>query len=157
VAITRDLWFIDSQIKALKNSIALNLGDTTSGAFKLALFQDSVTPDASQTNPAYGSSPFSSGEVSGAGYTAGGLALTSVVFEELSGSPGYMRWDFDNISWPSSTITDAKGGLFYVTGLSNRALLFRSFIQEYSSQDGTFTVNIHTDGVAKLNVVGPLL
>ncbi|MEU6710012.1 hypothetical protein ABZ897_00920 [Nonomuraea sp. NPDC046802] len=157
MAITRDLLFVDTQVKALTNVIALNLGDTTPGAFKIALFQDSVTPDASQANPAYGSSPFSSGEVAGAGYTAGGLALTSVVFEELSGSPGWMRWDFDNISWPSSTITNAKGGLFYVPGLSSRAVLFRSFIQEYSSQDGTFSVNIHTDGVAKLNVVGPLL
>lgn len=157
MAITRDLMFVDTQVKALTNAIALNLGDASAGAFKLALFQDSVTPDASQTNPAYGSSPFSSGEVSGAGYTAGGLALTSIVFEELSGSPGYMRWDFDSVSWPSSTITDAKGGLFYATGLSNRAVVFRSFIQEYSSQDGTFTVNIHTDGVIKLNVVGPLL
>lgn len=157
MAITRDLLFVDTQVKALKNTIALNLGDTAGGAFKAALFQDSVTPDASQTNPAYGSSPFSSGEVSGAGYTAGGLALTNVVFEELSGSPGYMRWDFDNLSWASSTITDAKGALFYVTGLSNRAALFRSFIQTYSSQDGTFSVNIHADGVIKLNVVGPLL
>jgi hypothetical protein len=157
VAITRDLLFVDTQIKALTNAIALNLGDTTEDAFKLALFQDSVTPDASQENPAYGSSPFGSGEVSGAGYTAGGLALENVVFEELPGTPGWVRWDFDNISWPASTITDAKGGLFYATGLSNRAVLFRSFIQEYSSQDGTFTVNIHTDGVIKLNVVGALL
>lgn len=157
MAITRDLLFIDTQIKALTNVIALNMGDTSAGAFKAALFQDSVTPDASQVNPAYGSSPFSAGEVSGAGYTAGGLALTNVVFEELSGSPGYMRWDFDNLSWASSTITDAKGALFYATALSNRAVLFRSFIQTYSSQDGTFSVNIHADGAMKLNVVGPLL
>lgn len=156
MAITRDLLFRDTQIKALTNVIALDLADSSAGAFKLALFQDSVTPDADQTNPAYGSSPFSSGEVSGAGYTAGGLALTSVVFEAHP-TAGYMRWDFDNISWTSSTITDAKGGLFYATDLSNRAILFRSFIQEYSSQDGTFSVNIHTDGVIKLNVVGPLL
>lgn len=157
MAITRDLLFVDTQIKGLTNAIALNLGDTTAGAFKIALFQDSVTPDASQTNPAYGSSPFSSGEVSGAGYTAGGVALTNVVFEEHPSAAGYMRWDFDNVSWASSTITNAKGGLFYVTGLSNRAVLFRSFIQEYSSQDGTFSVNIHADGVIKLNVVGPEL
>lgn len=157
MAITRDLLFLDTQVKALTNAIALNLGDTSEDAFKLALFQDSVTPDASQTNPAYGSSPFSSGEVSGAGYTAGGLSLENVVFEELPGSPGWMRWDFDNISWPASTITDAKGGLFYAASLSNRAVLFRSFIQTYSSQDGTFSVNIHSDGVIKLNVVGPLL
>ncbi|MFD1940527.1 hypothetical protein ACFSKW_54640 [Nonomuraea mangrovi] len=157
MAITRDLWFVDTQVKALTNQIALNLGDATAGAFKFALFQDSVTPDASQTNPAYGSSPFSSGEVSGAGYTAGGLALTSILFEEHPSQAGFMRWKCANVSWSSSTIPAAKGGLIYVPGLSNRAVLFRSFIQEYSSQDGTFTVNFHVDGVAKLGLLGPTL
>lgn len=157
MAITRDLLFLDTQLKALTNQIALDLDDASAGAFKIALFQDSITPDASQTNPAYGSSPFNSGEVSGAGYSAGGIALTSVVFEELPGSPGWMRWDFDNPSWASSTITDAKGALFYATSLSNRAVLFRSFIQEYSSEDGTFTINLHADGAIKLSVLGPLL
>lgn len=155
MAITRDLWFVDTTVKAYTNVIALNLGDSSAGAFKLALFQDSVTPDASQANPAYGSSPFNAGEALGTGYTAGGLALTSVVFQEHPSSAGTIRWDFDNLSWAASTIPNAKGALIYVPGLSSRAVLLRTFGNAYSSQDGTFTINIHSDGVAKLGLLGP--
>lgn len=155
MAITKDLWFVDTTVKAYTNVIALNLGDASAGAFKFALFQDSVTPDASQSNPAYGSSPFNAGEALGTGYTAGGLALTSVVFQEHPSAAGTIRWDFDNLSWASSTIPNAKAGLIYVPGLSNRAVLLRTFGQEYSSQDGTFAVNLHPDGVAKLGLLGP--
>lgn len=155
MAIANDLWFVDTTVKAYTNAIALNLGDATAGAFKLALFQDGVVPDASQTNPAYGTAPWNANEALGAGYTAGGLALTSVVFQEHPSQAGFIRWDFDNLSWPSSTIPNAKGALIYVPGLSNRAVLLRNFGQQYSSQDGTFAVNIHPDGVAKLGLVGP--
>jgi hypothetical protein len=154
VAITADHWFVDTLIKIHTNAIALNLADGTAGYFKGALFQNTITPDASQTNPAYGSSPFSAGEIVGAGYTAGGLALTSVVFEEHPSEAGFMRWDFDNLSWAASTIPDARAVLLYADGLSDRAILLRDFGQDYSSQDGTFAVNLHTDGAAKLNVVG---
>ena len=157
MAITRDLWFVDTQVKALTNVIALNLGDAGAGAFKLALFNNSVTPDASQSNPAYGSSPWNANEVSGTGYTAGGLALTSVVFEEHPSSAGTIRWDFADVSWTSSTIPNARGALFYATGLSNRAVLLRTFGQDYSSQDGTFSINFHGDGVAKLGLLGPII
>lgn len=155
MAITKDLWFVDTQVKMFTDAIALNLGSVSAGAFKLALFQDSITPDASQTNPAYGSSPFNAGEALGTGYTAGGLALTSVVFQEHPSSAGTIRWDFDNLSWAASTIPNAKGALIYATALSNRAILLRNFGQQYSSQDGTFTINIHSDGVAKLGLLGP--
>ncbi|MBN6054509.1 hypothetical protein JYK22_21385, partial [Nonomuraea sp. RK-328] len=155
VAITRDLWFVDTTVKIYTNAVALDLGDSTAGAFKLALFQDSITPDASQADPAYGSSPFNAGEVSGTGYSTGGLALTSVVFEEHPSSPGTIRWDFDNVSWSASTIPSAKGALIYAPGLANRAILLRTFGQEYSSQDGTFSINLHTDGIAKLGLLGP--
>ncbi|WP_431903618.1 hypothetical protein [Nonomuraea sp. bgisy101] len=157
MAITRDIFFVDTQVKALTNQIALNLGDTSAGAFKLAVFNDTVTPDASQVDPAYGTAPLNTGEVVGAGYTAGGLALTSVVYEEHPSQPGFMRWKCANISWSSSTIPNAKGGLIYAPGLSNRAVAFRSFIQQYSSQDGTFAINFHSDGVVKLGLLGPIL
>lgn len=156
MAIVKDLWFVDTQVKALTSAIALNLGDAGAGAFKAALFTNSITtPDGSQTNPAYGSAPFNASEVSGTGYTAGGTALTDVVFEELSGSPGYMRWDFSNVQWTGSTITSARGLLIYATALSNRAVLLRNLLSDYSTNDGAFTINVHSDGVAKVNLFGP--
>ncbi|MFF4417100.1 hypothetical protein ACFYY8_31655 [Streptosporangium sp. NPDC001559] len=155
MAIVKDMWFVDTQLKKDRNEIALNMGDTSAGYFKAALFINSITtPDGSQTNPAYGSAPFDANEVSGTGYTAGGLALTSVVYEELPGSPGWMRWDFANLQWASSTITNARGLLFYVPSLSNRAVLLRNLLSDYSTNDGTFQINVHADGVAKVNLFG---
>lgn len=151
MAITQDGWFVDTFVKAFNNDIALDLGDAGAGAFKLALFLDGLTVDFSQSNPAYGSSPFGANEASGTGYTAGGVALTGLAFNELSA--GVVRWDFANVSWSSSTITDAKGGLIYATGLSNRAVLFRNFGAEYGTNDGTFSINLHADGIAKSLVV----
>ncbi|GGK61169.1 hypothetical protein Sme01_02790 [Sphaerisporangium melleum] len=140
--------FVATYLDALNNVIALNL--SSSSAFKIALFTNSLVPDFSQTGAAYGSSPLNTAEVSGTGYTSGGAALSGAVFEELSGSPGTARWTFTSpVQWTSSTITNARGGLFYVPGISNRAVLLRTFGQDYSTQAGDLTVNFHADGVWK--------
>jgi|SRR5687768_1098695 len=151
MAITQDGLYVATIVDALNNDLALDLSDAA--AFKLAMFTDSLTPDFSAAAPAYGTSPYDANEVSGPGYTAGGIALASAVFEELSGSAGTVRWDFANISWTSSTITNAKGALVYVPGLSNRALCLRNFGQNYSTEDGTFAINLHSDGLFKIALV----
>ncbi|MER7213221.1 hypothetical protein ABT340_39675 [Streptosporangium sp. NPDC000239] len=155
MAITRDGLYVSTLVAALTNTIALNL--SSASAFKLAMFTDSLTPDFSAVSPAYGSSPYNANEVSGPGYTAGGIALASAVFEELPSTAGTVRFDFANISWSSSTITNAKAALIYVPGLSNVALLLRSFGQDYSTQDGTFAINLHADGIFKIGLLGPIL
>lgn len=138
--------FVATYVDALNNSIALNL--SSASAFKLALFTNSLNPNFSQSGAAYGTSPLDTAEVSGTGYTAGGIALAGAIFEELSGSPGTSRWTFTSpVQWTSSTITNARGGLFYVPGISNRAVLLRTFGQDYSTQDGTLTINFHASGV----------
>lgn len=138
--------FVYTYLDALNNTIALNL--SSASAFKLALFTNSLAPNFSQTGAAYGTSPLNTAEVSGTGYTAGGVALSGAVFEELSGSPGTARWTFGSAAvWTSSTITNARGGLFYVPGISNRAILLRTFGQDYSTQSGDLTVNFHANGV----------
>ncbi|GII87053.1 hypothetical protein Ssi03_50430 [Sphaerisporangium siamense] len=153
MAITTEGWFVDTQVKIATNAIALNLGDTTPGMFKFALFLDTITPNFSQANPAYGSAPFNSGEASGAGYTAEGIALSGVVYEEHPSAAGWVRWDFNNLSWAGSTITGAKAGLIHVPSLSYRAVLLRTFGQAYSTNDGTFGINLPSDGVAKSRVI----
>lgn len=138
--------FVATYVDALNNTIALNLSSAT--AFNLALFTNSLVPNFSQASAAYGTAPLNTAEVSGTGYTAGGQALAGAVFEELSGSPGTARWAFTSpVQWTSSTITNARGGLFYVPGISNRAVLLRTFGQDYSTQSGTLTINFHANGV----------
>ncbi|HEY9372083.1 hypothetical protein [Streptomyces sp.] len=146
MALTQDGWFNSTMIAALSNDIALDLGDTTLGTFKGALYEDSVSPNFSQSNPAYGSSPLDSGESSGAGYTAGGADLTVVSFAELSGAANKLGWQFDPVEWEESTI-DAAGLLIYVPSLSNRAVLMRTFNGTYTTADGLFTITFHSDGV----------
>ena len=146
MALSQDGWFNDTMVKALSNTIALNLADTTPGTFKGALFEESASPNFSQVNPAYGTAPLDSDESDGPGYTAGGEDLTVVSFAELAGATNKLGWKFEPVEWTESTI-DAAGLLIYVPSLSNRAVLLRSFQQTYGTADGTFSVTFHSDGV----------
>lgn len=136
--------FVDTIVAALKNTIAL---DVTGGSPKIAMYTDAVVPDFSQVAPAYGSSPWNANEVSGSGYTAGGLAVT-VTFAELGSQPGTSMLDITGApQWTTATISNARGFLLYYSGLSNRALLVRTFGADYSSIAGSFTINVHANGV----------
>ncbi len=117
---------------------------------KVALFQDSITPNFS-TDTAYGVAPFDSGEVSGTGYTAGGKVLTTTtVTEDPTGS---LKWDADDVSWTSSTITDAKCGLIYADALAgNNAILLVSFGALFSTSNGTFTIQWAAGGIFALDL-----
>lgn len=140
--------FSDTWIKALGNSIALDLDDTTPGVHKGALFTGSVaggTIDFDQTNPAYGTSPWNANEASGPGYTAGGLNITVVSLGVLS-TANKIGWRISTLLWTSTTIT-AEGLLVYTPALANRALLYRWFGQPYPTADGDFQITFHADGV----------
>lgn len=144
MAITQDAWFIDSYVKTMRQTITIDLGSTTSGLFKGALFTGSVVPDFSQTNPAYGTSPWNSGESSGPGYTAGGQDLTAISFAGLA-TTNKVGWRFNTITWTSTTLS-AEGLLIYAPGLSNRAFLFRFFDGVRTTSSGDFEIAWHADG-----------
>lgn len=146
MSITQDGWYNDTVIKTLSNTIALDLSNTTPGTFKGALFQSALTPDFSQSNPTYGSSPYNANEASGPGYTAGGLDITVTSIGEVSGAANKIGWKFGTLLWTSATIT-ASGLLVYCPGLSSRAILLRYFGQAYQSQDGDFSIANHADGI----------
>lgn len=112
---------------------------------KIALFTNSITPNFS-TDTAYGVSPYDANEVSGTGYSAGGAALTTTAVDE---SPtGTIRWDADNSSWSTSTITNAKGGLIYADALAgNNAICLVNFGADYSTVAGTFLITWASGGI----------
>ncbi|MFI6595004.1 hypothetical protein ACIBHX_02080 [Nonomuraea sp. NPDC050536] len=146
MAITQDGWFNDTMVKALSNTIALDLSNTTSGTYKGALFQSALTPDFSATNPAYGSAPYNANEASGPGYSSGGLNMTVTGFGELGTAANKIGWKFSTLLWTSATIS-AAGLLVYIPGMSNKAVLLRWFTQTYQAQDGDFSIAFHTDGI----------
>jgi predicted amino acid dehydrogenase len=115
-------------------------GDT----YKIALFTDAATLGASTT--AYAAT----NEVDGAGYAAGGIALTGFT-AGLSGTTGYVT--FADASWSNATIT-ARGCLIYNSSKTNKAVAAFDFGGNITSTSGTFTVDVPSAGADALIRIG---
>lgn len=88
-------------------------------------------------------------EVTGTGYTAGGVALASkTCTQDNTNNRGV--FDAADASWTTSTIT-ARGAVLYKNrgGASSADELvgYLDFGSNISSTSGTFTVQFHTDGI----------
>ena len=100
--------------------------------YKMALFQSSATLGSGTT--AYSSS----GEVSGSGYSAGGIALSGFA-ASLDGSTALLDWS--DPTWPNATIT-ARGALIYNASRGDAAVAVLDFGTDVSSTAGAFTVQL---------------
>ena len=108
-----------------------NFSASGGDVFKMALYTNSASFTAATT--AY----TASNEVTGAGYTVGGLALTNVE-PTSSGTTAFV--DFADATWTSSTIT-ARGALIYNSSAAgNPAVAVLDFGADKSSDTGDFTV-----------------
>jgi hypothetical protein len=103
----------------------------TSGSFKIALYTNAATLDATTT--AY----TSTGEVVASGYTAGGLALTIAQVPTVGNSGTTAYISFNNAVWTSSLT--ARGALIYQTTTGNPAVCVLDFGADKTSS-ATFTV-----------------
>jgi hypothetical protein len=118
---------------------------------KCALFQNSITPDfsAAAASARYGAGAFASGECSGTGYTAGGTVVTSTTVTESPTS--VLMMDAADTAWASSTITNARCGLIYADAITtpqaDPALVLINFGADYSTNNGTFTIQWASTGV----------
>jgi hypothetical protein len=103
----------------------------TSGSFKIALYTNAATLDATTT--AY----TATGEVVATGYTAGGLALT-ISQAPTTGNSGTVAYlSFSNAVWTGSIL--ARGALIYQSGSGNPAVCVLDFGADKQSTT-TFTV-----------------
>jgi hypothetical protein len=103
----------------------------TSGTFKIALYTNAATLDATTT--AY----TSTGEVVASGYTAGGLALTIAQVPTVGNSGTTAYISFNNAVWTASLT--ARGALIYQTTTGNPAVCVLDFGADKTSST-TFTV-----------------
>lgn len=143
MAVTASGLFVLTFIDVLDTTqLALDLDLET---HKVAMFTNSITPNFS-TDTAYGAAPYNANEVSGTGYTAGGTVLTSTA---LSESPaGTIMYDAADTSWSSSTITNARCALIYADALAgNNAICLVNFGADYSTSNGTFTIQWAATGI----------
>ena len=112
---------------------AQDLG-TSGNTLKIALYTSSAT--LGSTSASYSAT----NEVSGTGYTAGGVALSSqAVAFDTTNTVAY--FDAADPSWSSATIT-ARGALIYNNTKSNASIAVLDFGSDYSSSNGTFQVQL---------------
>jgi hypothetical protein len=103
---------------------------TTPDAFKIALYTSAAALDATTT--AY----TVTGEVAGTGYTAGGVALTTIA-PTTGGTTAFV--DFNDATWATATIT-ARGAMIYNSTQGNKAVAILDFGADKTSTAGTFSV-----------------
>jgi hypothetical protein len=117
--------------------------DFLTDAFKLALYTPSAELSALTT--AYSAT----NEVSGAGYTAGGIALTASVAS--SGGTAYV--DFADVVFAGATLT-ARGALIYNSSKADRAVYVLDFglDRAATAQDFTITFPAATSATALIRL-----
>jgi hypothetical protein len=113
-----------------------NFGPTSPDTFKIALYTAAASLDA--TTAVY----TTSGEVVGAGYTAGGntltISVTPVAANNIAGTPT-SYWSFANTSWPGASFT-ARGALIYNSTEGNKSVAVLDFGSDKVVVGDTFTV-----------------
>lgn len=90
-------------------------------------------------------------EVSGTGYSAGGVALTST---ELAIASGAISWDAANPSWAASTIAGAMAAIQYLeAGAASADMLvcLLDFVTAASTNNGLFEVQFASGGIFSLD------
>jgi hypothetical protein len=86
-------------------------------------------------------------EVTGTGYTAGGVAVTGATISTQTTGPdaGTVYVDFNNVSWPGASFT-ARGALIYNVTRSNKSVAVLDFGADkiFSSINNTVTMPENT-------------
>lgn len=130
-----------------------------SDTYKVALFNNSVTPDkdASSANSAYNAGTWvTANEVSQAGqWAAGGVALASMTFTAPSSGVG-MFDAADTASGTAATLANVYGSLIYddtkTTPVADQAVCFNYFGGANSVTGGQLTVVWNSSGIFTLTV-----
>lgn len=103
---------VQTQCTSFKVELFQAIHDFVNDIFKVALYSSSATLNADTT--AYSSS----GEISGTGYSAGGIAVSGIT---ISSADNIAYIDFDDPSWTNASFT-ARGALLYNSSKANRAV-----------------------------------
>ena len=114
--------------------------DLVADTIKIALYTSSASLGAGTT--AYSTT----NEISGSGYTAGGVALSSKTVD-TSGTTAY--FDSADPSWTSASFT-ANGALIYNDTNSDKAIAVLAFGGDFTVAGGTFQIVFPAAGTAAI-------
>lgn len=112
-----------------------NFTASTGDTFKMALYTNSATIGASTT--AYSAV----NEVTGTGYTAGGVTLTAIT-PIIDGT--VTCCDFIDATWATVTISGVRGALIYNSSKSNKAVMVLDFGSDRAAAASNFVVTFPT-------------
>jgi hypothetical protein len=126
-----------TQTTSFKAELPQGIHNLLVDTIKLALYDDNSSLD--ETTTVYTVTD----EVSGGGYTAGGIVLTGVTINS-SGSTAYVS--FDNPVWSPASFT-AAGGLIYNASKANRSIAVLSFGSNKTATN-TFTIEMPPNTVS---------
>lgn len=119
-----------------------NFTASTGNTFKIALFKSPVTGTYGSATTNYSTMTGNTDEVTGTGYTVGGVVLTNVT--PLVTDPIAYTTFGANPSWSSATFT-TSGALIYNTSNGNSCVGVWDFGGAQSVTSGTFTVLMPTN------------
>ena len=110
-----------------------DFGSTTTQTFKIALFTSAANLDQNTTQYT------TANESSGAGYTAGGQALSITVHPTVSGTTAFIS--FGTVTWTATTLI-ARGALIYkADGITNPAIAVVDFGEDKQTNSGNFVID----------------
>jgi hypothetical protein len=91
-------------------------------------------------------------EVTGTGYTAGGVVVTGAVLSTDT-QTGTVYVNFNNVSWPGASFT-ARGALIYNTSKTNKSVLVLDFGADkiFSSTSNTVTMPVNSATTALIRL-----
>lgn len=115
---------------SFKSEILDEQHDLVADTLKIALYTSSASLDASTT------AFTTSNEISGTGYSSGGVELTSRTVS-TSGTTAF--FDADDPTWTSASFT-ARGALIYNSSNSNKAIAVLNFGGDFTVSSGTFRI-----------------
>lgn len=125
---------VQGQTTVFKQNLLNGLENFTSGMYKIALY--TALANLNNTTTAY----TTSNEVSGGGYTAGGIVLTNIPpASDTSNNTAFIS--FNNVTWSGASFT-CRGALIY-NGSTNAAVCVLDFGSDKVAS-GSFTVTFPT-------------
>jgi hypothetical protein len=129
---------LQTQTTSFKAELYQAIHDLTTDTLKIALYTGNATLNESTT--AYSTT----NEITGTGYTAGGVILTAVTVN----SSGYTAYvSFNNPSWTSASFT-TRAALIYNSSKSNRSIAVLDFGADKTVSGNTFTITLPTNNAS---------
>ena len=148
-------FFTASLVDLFAQTAAIDWGTAT---WNIALFNNSATPDftVASANTAYGVGVWSTNEVTGTGWSAGGPTLTTAAPEAEQPAAGQVRLDATDVSETGTTLSAARGCLIYMGSLAtpvvDQGFVVVDFGADYSTTAGTFAVTWDANGVGYFDI-----